>query len=133
MKKEKISSGYLESLWCSIGEGQSLNGVPQGLNFNNHNSVKILAEKILRPYIEEHNEKWQRRVKGSMRFAIACYSPTKLMDLYYAALPQLEPPPENLIRDFYLDVYKNLFFEDPLVGFDIANYEEMPHHFHEIY
>ncbi|MBO1929351.1 hypothetical protein J4731_15495 [Providencia rettgeri] len=62
------------------------------LNLNNHSSIDLIVDKILKPYIDMLPLKYQIRFKDSFKYAIAYYSEKEPKDCYHTGAPQLDLP-----------------------------------------
>lgn len=74
MKKIKISRWYISGFWAPLDGGPNEDEALLKLNLNNHSSIDLIVDKILKPYIDMLPLKYQIRFKDSFKYAIAYYS-----------------------------------------------------------
>ncbi len=59
MKKIKISRWYISGFWAPLDGGPNEDEALLKLNLNNHSSIDLIVDKILKPYIDMLPLKYQ--------------------------------------------------------------------------
>ncbi|MCG9527710.1 hypothetical protein MCM45_14265 [Providencia rettgeri] len=125
MKKIKISRWYISGFWAPLDGGPNEDEALLKLNLNNHSSIDLIVDKILKPYIDMLPLKYQIRFKDSFKYAIAYYSEKELKDFYYTGAPQLDLPDGITARDFYIYVWNLMYKNESYLASEKDNYTEL--------
>lgn len=125
MNKIKVSQGYIEVLWSSLGEGREIDKKISGLNLNNEKSIEFLVSELLRPFICDLDLSFQFRLKESLKYAINFWEKQNFAQCYEKMLPQLVLPTECSARDFYIKIWGYLYFHEDYKIHDKLSYEEI--------
>ncbi|MEQ4654331.1 hypothetical protein AB7092_15910 [Providencia rettgeri] len=125
MKKIKISRWYISGFWAPLDGGPNEDEPLLKLNLNNHSSIDLIVDKILKPYIDMLPLKYQIRFKDSFKYAIAYYSEKELKDCYYTGAPQLDLPDGITARDFYIYVWNLMYKNESYLASEKDNYTEL--------
>lgn len=124
MKTIKISEGYVEILWGTLGEGPETSEFSE-LNLNNKASIDLLVNKILLPFIKSLTLSDQFRIQNSLKYAINFWDEQRLRRCYERALPQLYLPTYFSVKDFYIKIWSRLYNDEDYEISDTFLYEEI--------
>ncbi|MEX6423908.1 hypothetical protein [Providencia manganoxydans] len=90
----------MSGFWAPLDGGPNEDEALLKLNLNNHSSIDLIVDKILKPYIDMLPLKYKIRFKDSFKYAIAYYSEKELKDCYYTGASQLDLPDGITARIF---------------------------------
>ena len=121
----KVSKGYISSFWASLGEGMVLPDEVKGLNLNNSSSIETLVNNYLLHEYKLLPLSIQIKTKESLRYGINNWSGQELSELYNEILPQIIPPSNISIKEFYFKIW-NLMFKNENTQLLPQQYEEIP-------
>lgn len=125
MKVKKISESYVMRLWTYIGVTNNLPNDLLGLNFNNYESINKIVEEYLIEELQNDSISLQFRTKESLRYAINFFDEKKLERLYDGALPEIGLPNNISCREFYINVWSNLYLNESYKIDDKSLYQDL--------